>query len=316
MYKVLLTDNCAVEALNVFSRYQSIEAKRTETLSKETLSESIGAYDAVIVRSPTRMDADLIALGRNLKYIGRAGVGVDNIDIEAATGAGIIVMNSPGGNSISTAEHTIGLILALARRIPQAHSSLCSGQWDRSRFKGVELYGKTAGVIGLGRVGREVAKRLLAFDMKILAADPVVGVSEARAMGVALVSMEELLAESHFITIHAPLIESTRSLLSKKEIDSMREGVFIINCARGGIIDESALEEALAKGKVAGAACDVFCKEPPDGKPPLDIEKTVMTPHIGAATGEAQVRVAVDVAESVAEALVNGKIRNAVNRVV
>ncbi len=313
MQRILLLDDCADEAVAVFDRYQGMKAECASTLSKEELIRIIPLYDAVIVRSPTKLTADVIARGEKLRFIGRAGVGVDNIDLDEATRRGIIVINSPSGNTITTAEHTIALLLSLARRVPQAHASIRKGEWDRKRFRGVELYGKTLGIIGLGKVGREVAKRLLCFSMRVMAADPFVPRDEAAKLGVELVDMPVLLKESHFITIHVPLADSTRSLISSKEIGMMRDGVYIVNCARGGIVDEKALEEALESGKVAGVACDVYCSEPPGRISLMDHENSVFTPHIGAATREAQVRVAVDVAEAVAEALAGGPIRNAVN---
>jgi D-3-phosphoglycerate dehydrogenase len=314
MKKVLLTDNISEEALAVFASYENIEAVRTGTLDKAELATMLPEYDAVIVRSPTKLTKDLIAAGKKLKFIGRAGVGVDNIDVEEATRRGITVMNSPGGNSISTAEHAIALLLAVARRVVQADRMVRAGEWRRDALKGRELYGKTAGIIGLGRVGREVARRLLAFSMRILATDPYITPEAAKSMGVGLVDLDTLFRESHAVTVHVPLVDETRALISDTEIAKMREGVFIVNCSRGGVVDEGALQRGLDSGRVAGVGLDVYATEPPGDHPLLEHERSVFTPHLGAATREAQVRVAVEVAKNVADALDSGKITDAVNR--
>jgi D-3-phosphoglycerate dehydrogenase len=313
MEKVLLTDNIAKQALEVFADYPGIEAVPIGTLDEKELAKILHEYAAIIVRSPTRLSKELIDAGTNLKFIGRAGVGVDNIDVEAATARGITVMNSPGGNTVSTAEHAIALLMALARRIPQADRSLRAGRWERSDLKGVELSGRTLGVIGLGRVGREVARRMLAFAMRVIAVDPYIPTEAAEELGVELVAMEAVLSESDFITIHVPLGSDTKGIISDAEIEQMRDGVFLVNCARGGVIDEEAVERALDSGKVAGIAFDVYESEPPGDHPLFAHERSVFTPHLGAATKDAQVRVAVDVARNVAEALSTGDIRDAVN---
>ncbi|MFQ5512763.1 MAG: hydroxyacid dehydrogenase, partial [Candidatus Krumholzibacteriia bacterium] len=310
----LLTDNIAEEALEVFSGYPDIEADRVGTPAADELARMLPDYDAIIVRSPTRLTADLIAAGTRLKFIGRAGVGVDNIDVEEATSRDITVMNSPGGNTVSTAEHTIAMLLALARRIPAADRSLREGRWERGAFKGIELYKKTLGIIGLGRVGREVARRMLAFSMRVVAVDPYVTPEAARELGVERVEMDGLLRESHFITVHVPLGAETRAIIAGEEIARMRDGVFLVNCARGGVIDEKAVGAALESGKVAGVAFDVFEHEPPGGNALLSHGASAFTPHLGAATRDAQIRVAVDVARNVADALVTGEVRDAVNR--
>ena len=314
MYKVLLTDNIAQEALDVLAEYDDIEAVSVGSLDKDELEKTLADYDAIIVRSPTKLTSDVVATGTKLKFIGRAGVGVDNIDVDAATARGITVMNSPSGNSISTAEHTTALLLSLARRIPQADHSLREERWERGKLKGVELSGKTLGVIGLGRVGREVARRMLAFSMTVIAVDPYIPPEAAAEIGVELVDMDTLLATSDFITIHVPLGTETRAIISAEQIAKMRDGVFLVNCARGGVMDEAAVREALDSGKVAGVAFDVFETEPPGDHPLFAHERSVFTPHIGAATREAQVRVAVDVARNVADALTGGEIRDAVNK--
>ncbi|NIM19045.1 MAG: hypothetical protein GTO51_01520 [Candidatus Latescibacteria bacterium] len=313
MYKVLLTDNLAEEALNVFTRYPDIEAVRTATLAKDELLSMIPEFDAIIVRSPTRITKEILGHASNLKIIGRAGVGTDNIDVEEATKREIVVMNASSGNAVSTAEHTIGLMLSLARKIPQAHQSVTEGKWDRDAFRGTELQGKTLGIVGLGRIGREVAKRAKAFEMNVIAADPYIEKEMAEVLGVRLVDLETLLSISHFVTIHVPLSPETKGLISEKEISLMLEGAYLINCSRGGIIDEAAASEACRSGKLAGVACDVYLQEPPAGEPLLLLDGSVFTPHIGGATREAQIRVAVDISVKVAEALVNGVIRGAIN---
>lgn len=314
-YKVLLTDNISREAIDVFSSYDEIETKAVGTLDPRELEELIDGFDAVIVRSPTKLTREIIAAGTRLKFIGRAGVGTDNIDVEAAAERGIAVMNAPGGNTVSTAEHTVGMILALARRISEADRSVRAEKWERKALRGVELEGKTLGVIGFGRVGREVARRMLAFSMTVLACDPFVVESEASGAGVRLVELEELIGRSDIITVHVALTPDTKSLIGAKEIEAMKNGVFLVNCARGGIIDETAVREALDNGKVAGIAFDVFSSEPPGRSPLFDHPRSVFTPHLGAATPEAQVRVAVQIAEAIGNALLGKGLRNVIGGV-
>jgi D-3-phosphoglycerate dehydrogenase len=309
-----LTDNIAHEALDVFERYDDIGAVRTGTLAPEQLESQIAGCDGIVVRSPTKLTAGIIAAADKLRYIGRAGVGVDNIDIEAATARGIVVMNAPGGNTVSTAEHTIAMLLALARRIPQAHRSVTGGEWDRKAFRGTELCGKTLGVIGLGRVGREVARRMRAFDMRVLGTDPFVDAASAAECGAEWVDAGKLLRESHVVTVHVPLTGDTRALIGRDELAVMKNGSFVVNCARGGVVSEDAILDALESGKLAGVAVDVFENEPPGDHPLFHHPRCVFTPHLGAATTEAQIRVAVTAAECVAEALASGVTRNAVNR--
>jgi D-3-phosphoglycerate dehydrogenase len=313
MYRVLLTDNISEKALNVFTRYPDIRAVKTATLPAKELKETLPEYDAVIVRSPTKLTRDVLAHGKKLKCIGRAGAGCDNIDIEEATKLGIVVMNVPSGNTISTAEHTFALMLALVRHIPAAHRSVTTGKWDRSAFRGTELFGKTLGIIGLGRVGTEVAKRALAFSMNVLAADPLIDEKKAEALGVRLVELESLLPASDIVTIHVPLDAVTRKLISSKEIETMKDGSYLINCARGGVIDEDAVAHACRRGKLAGAAIDVYSMEPPEGNPLLRLPRSVLSPHIAAATREAHIRVAVEISVRIADALVNGIIKDNVN---
>lgn len=315
MYKVLLTDDIAQEALDVFAEHADIEATATGTLEAKELAKVLPDFHAIIIRSPTKLTADLIGAGTSLRFIGRAGVGVDNIDVEAASKHAIIVMNSPGGNTVSTAEHTIAVMMALARRVPQADRSLRAGRWERGDLKGVELSGKTLGVVGLGRVGREVARRMLAFDMRVIASDPFIQRDVVEAMGVEFTELDALLENSDFITIHVPLGSDTRGLIGAGEIARMRKGTFLVNCSRGGVVDEKALKKALDSGQVAGVGMDVFETEPPGKHALFKHERSVFTPHLGAATREAQIRVAVNVSKNVATALLTGEIRDAVNAI-
>lgn len=314
MHKVLLTDNIAQKALDVFAEYDDIEVTSVGTLEPSELAKIVPEYDAIIVRSPTKMTKELIDAGANLKYIGRAGVGVDNIDVDAATARGVVVMNAPTGNIVSTAEHTIAMMLALARRIPQADRSVRAEKWERSALKGVELDGKTLGIVGIGRVGSEVARRMLAFNMRVVAFDPYVTEEAAAGMGIELLALDDVLVASEFISVHVPLGPETRGLIGKAQIDKMRGGVFLLNCARGGVVDEKAVKAGLDSGRIAGIAFDVYEKEPPGANPLFGHERSVFTPHLGAATADAQVRVAVDASRNVADALSRGEIRDAVNR--
>lgn len=312
MYKVLLTDNMVAQAVDVFGAYADIEVTAVGTLPKVELMRLMPDFDAVIIRSPTRLTADLIAAGRKLKFIGRAGAGVDNIDVKAARENGIAVMNVPSGNTVSTAEHTVGMILALARRIPEADRSLRAGGWDRKALEGVELHGKTLGVVGFGRVGREVARRMLAFSMRVVATDPRVSPEKAVESGVDIVDLETLLAESHVVTLHVAMTRETARLITEREIRQMRDGAFLVNCARGGVVDEAAVRDALEAGKLGGVAFDVFENEPPGELALFSHPRSVFTPHLGGATPEARVRVAVTIAESIARALSTGEIRDLV----
>lgn len=314
MYKILVSDKLAEEGLTVLKEAEEFQVDVRTDLKGETLRDAIKEYDALLVRSATKVTKEIIEAADKLKVIGRAGVGLDNVDLDAATAKGIIVMNTPAGNTISTAEHTMSMILALARSIPQANSSLKSGEWKRSKFMGVELYNKVLGIVGLGRIGAEVAKRALSFGMKILAYDPFLKIEVAQSIGVEVVEMKELLEKSDYITVHTPLSDETKYMISTKEFEMMKKGVRVINCARGGVIDEKALAEAVKAGKVVGAAVDVFEKEPvsPDNEL-LSLPQVVTTPHLGASTEEAQVNVAIEVALIVRDALLGKGIRNAAN---
>jgi D-3-phosphoglycerate dehydrogenase len=277
------------------------------------LAETIGLYDAIVIRSATKLTAGLIERGERLKVIGRAGVGVDNVDVEAATRRGIVVANAPESNVISAAEHTVGLLVALARNIPQAHAALAQGRWERSRWGGVELADKTLAVLGFGRIGQQVARRALGLQMRVVGFDPFVSPERYRELGVEqATTLAEALAAADFVTLHAPLTDETRGMIDGETIALMRDGVRFVNAARGALVDEEALREALVSGKIAGAALDVYSAEPYSG-PLLGLENVVATPHLAASTGEAQDRAGVIVAEQVAAALEGGLVTNAVN---
>ncbi len=315
--RVWLTDDIADAAAAVFEPQDDVTVDRTGTPDPAELIERIGSYDAVIVRSPTKITAEVITAGApRLRVVGRAGVGVDNIDVEAATRAGVLVVNAPGGNTVSTAEHTMALMLALARHVPRAHASLVGGAWERSRLRGVELAGATLGVVGLGRVGRAVAQRARAFGMHVIGCDPVFDADAIRALGVEPVAFDALVERADWITVHVPLTDATRGLIGEAELARVRPGVRIVNCARGGVVDEAALARALVDGRVAGAALDVYAVEPLPADSPLRAvsDRCVLTPHLGAATRQAQVRVAVEAAEAVRRALGGEVPESAVNR--
>jgi len=311
--RLLVSDSLSEEGLKILKETKGLQMDVFDGVSPDKLKEIIKEYDALIIRSGTKVTREIIQAAEKLRVIGRAGVGLDNVDVEAASERGIIVMNAPEGNTIATAEHTMSLLLALARKIPQANESLRQNKWDRKGLTGVELYRKILGIVGLGRVGGEVAKRAQSFGMHIIAYDPFLSVEKASKMDIELVSFEDLLARSDFITVHTPLTKETKHMISTKEFDLMKEGVRVLNCARGGIIDEKALEKAIKSGKVAGAAVDVFEEEPPKDHPLLKLEQVLATPHLGASTTEAQVNVAVDIARQVVDVLLDRGIRNAVN---
>jgi len=312
--RILVSDPLSEEGLKILKDVGDFQVDVKTELKPETLKEIIKDYDALIVRSATKVTKDIINASQKLKVIGRAGVGLDNVDLEAATQKGIIVMNTPAGNTISTAEHTMSMILALSRNIPQANASTKKGEWKRSKFMGVELYNKVLGIVGLGRIGTEVAKRALSFGMKVLAYDPFLSREVAEGLGIEITELKDLLGRSDYITVHTPLTEETKHIISAEEFGLMKKGVRIINCARGGIIDEAALLNAVKEGKVAAAALDVFEKEPlsPDSEL-LKLDNLITTPHLGASTEEAQVNVAIEVAEIVRDALLGKGIRNAAN---
>jgi D-3-phosphoglycerate dehydrogenase len=309
--KILVADPIAEEGIQFLRSYAQVDIKTK--LEIEQLRAIIGDYDALIVRSQTKVGAEVIESGNKLKVIGRAGVGIDNIDVDAATRKGIVVVNAPTGNIIAAAEHTIALMLALARNVPQANSNLKSGKWLRQQFVGTEIRNKTLGIIGLGNVGSEVAKRVEAFEMRVVAHDPFVSKDYAQNLNVELVSMDQLLQEADFITLHVPLTATTNRLIGSKELAKLKPTARIINCARGGVIDEAALLKAIKAGKIAGAAFDVFDYEPVIDSPLFTEDKIIVTPHLGASTVEAQTSVAKDVAAEVLAVLQGQFSKYAVN---
>ncbi|MDL1957180.1 MAG: phosphoglycerate dehydrogenase [Candidatus Desulfofervidus auxilii] len=312
-YRILISDNISPKGIELFERVPEFEVELATSLSPEELKERVKEAHALIIRSATKVTAELIDAAKNLKVIGRAGIGLDNVDIKTATKKGIVVMNAPEGNVVTTAEHTIALLMALARNIPQATASLKAGKWEKKRFQGRELYRKTLGIIGLGRIGSIVADRAKGLKMEVIAYDPFVRPEMAEKLGVELVPLEELYQRADFITIHTPLTPETKYLVDKKAFAQMKDGVMIINCARGGIVKESDLYDALIRGKVAGAALDVFEEEPPKDNPLLQLDNVICTPHLGASTEEAQTNVAIAIAEQVIDYLIHGIVRNAVN---
>lgn len=311
--KVLVCDDLAGEGLALFRGNKHFEVVVKTKLPTDQLKKEIADVEACVVRSGTQLTAEIIAAAHKLKVIGRAGVGLDNVDVEAASKKGIVVINTPGGNTISAAEHTFCLLMALARNIPQADASMRKGEWERRKFTGVELYEKTLGVLGLGRIGTEVAKRAQAFGMHVIATDPFLRVEKANQIGVEIVALEELLRRSDFLTLHMPLTAENRNMIGEKELATMKKGARIVNCARGGLIDEVALAKAVQNGHVGGAALDVFEKEPPKNNPLIDLPQVITTPHLGAATEEAQIAVAVDVVQCILDFFGGKGTRNAVN---
>ncbi|MBI4597561.1 MAG: phosphoglycerate dehydrogenase [Candidatus Omnitrophica bacterium] len=311
--KVLIADHLSEDGIKILKSEKGLAVDIKTGLSPKDLAEIIEPYDGLVVRSATKVTAEVIAKAKNLKVIGRAGVGLDNVDAEAATKRGIIVMNVPAGNTISTAEHTMSMIMACARSIPQADAHVRSGLWERSKFVGTELFGKTLGIVGFGKIGSEVAKRAQSFGMRVIAYDPFLSSERAQQLEIQLTDLKTLYQEADFITVHTPLTAETKHMIGEKEIAMMKSGVRLINCARGGIIDEAALKTAIDEGKVSGAAIDVFEEEPPKDNPLFKLSKVVCTPHLGASTQEAQLNVAIEVAKQVADALLGRGIRNAVN---
>src|SRR5579872_3459733 len=312
MPKVLIADDLSPRAVAVFAE-RGIDAVTRIGLPAAELAAAIGEYDGLAVRSATKVTPPLIAAAAKLKVIGRAGIGVDNIDVPAATERGIVVMNTPYGNAITAAEHAIAMMFALARQIPHADQSTQAGKWEKSRFMGVELTGKTLGLIGCGNIGSIVADRAHGLKMKVVAYDPFLTAERAVELGVEKVELDDLLRRADFITLHTPLTDQTRNILSGENLAKTKRGVRIVNCARGGLIDEAALKEALESGHVAGAALDVFAQEPAKDSPLFGTPGLICTPHLGASTTEAQVNVAIQVAEQMSDYLLLGGITNAVN---
>jgi D-3-phosphoglycerate dehydrogenase len=309
--KVLVTDSVSRSIIDIFPENTKVDFK--DNLKREEIITIIGGYEALVVRSQTNVSADIIEAGKKLQVIARAGVGIDNVDVEAATRAGIVVVNAPTGNTVSAAEHTIALLLASSRNIPQANTSLKSRKWQRNKFMGTELRGKTLGIIGLGNVGSEVAKRAQAFEMKLISKDPLVSEEYAKKLQVDLVDLEQLLAQSDFITLHLPLTAQTRNIIGAKELALCKPTARIINCARGGLIDEVALVKAIKEKRLAGAAIDVFDKEPCTESILFGVDNIIVTPHLGASTTEAQVLAARDVSEQISAIFRGQPARSAIN---
>ncbi len=311
--RVLVTDDLSTRGIEVLRAYPGLDVDLRPKIAREELLEVIDQYDALIVRSATKVTAEVIRPGKQLKVIGRAGVGVDNVDVPEATAQGVVVMNTPTGNTITTAEHTISLLLALTKNVHHAVSSLKRGLWEKGKFLNVELYNKALGIIGLGRIGSEVAKRAKGFAMRVIAYDPFISAEVASRIGVELTELEELYRQADFITLHIPLGPDTHHIINRESLSLMKPGVRIINCARGGVVDEEALYEAMVRGHVAGAAFDVFENEPSTTSPLISLDTFIATPHLGAATAEAQENVGVAIAQQVADYLTRGVIRNSVN---
>ncbi len=313
MKKVLVSDTLAEEGIEIFKKASGIEVDVMTNLTHDELKGIIGNYDGLAIRSATKVASDIIAKANNLKVIGRAGIGLDNVDIAAASKQGIVVMNTPGGNTITTAEHAVSMMLSLARKIPQATQSMKSGKWEKKKFMGSEVYNKTLGVIGIGRVGAIVSNRALGLKMNVIAYDPFISPEAAEKMGIKLTTLGKILEKSDFITVHTPLTNETRNLINSDSIAKMKDGAFIINCARGGIVNETDLYDALVSGKLGGAALDVFTEEPPGNIELLSLDNVICTPHLGASTDEAQRNVAIAVAQQIIDYLTKGDIKNAVN---
>jgi D-3-phosphoglycerate dehydrogenase len=315
-YHVLVPDSVHNSAVQILEK-AGLKVTAPGQMKRDETLQAIADADALIIRSATKADAELIAAGKKLKAIARAGVGVDNVDLDAASRQGIAVMNTPEGNTVATAEFAFGLMLALARHIPQAYDSLNSGKWDRKSFMGVELRRKTLGIIGFGRIGRALARRAQAFEMNVVAYDPYIPAKVAEEMNVTLVSLDDLYAQADFITLHSLITDETRGMINKDSIAKMKKGVRIVNAARGALVNDADLAEAIKSGQVAGAALDVYNEEPPPaGHPLIGLPGVIDTPHLAASTEEAQVAVAVEAAELITAALLRGEYENVVNREV
>lgn len=313
MIRVLVCENLSPKGLSILSQEKDFEMDVEKGLTPERLLEIIPHYDAMTIRSETKVTAAVLERAEKLKLIIRAGIGVDNIDVKAATQRGVVVMNAPSGNIITTAEHTISMLLSLCRHIPQATASLKKGEWAKKRFTGIEVFGKTLGIIGLGNVGRVVADRALGLHMRVIAYDPFISPEAAGKMSVTLVTLDELLSQADFVTIHVPLTPQTKNLIHKETISRMKKGALLVQCARGGIVNENDLYEALKEGRLSGAALDVFEKEPPGAHPLFTLDRFICTPHLGAATDEAQMKVGIETAEQLIDFFKHGVVRNAVN---
>jgi D-3-phosphoglycerate dehydrogenase / 2-oxoglutarate reductase len=313
-YKVLVADGLAKEGLSLLKANPAIELMEYTAIERDELKEKMPVVDILIVRSRTTVDKDLLENARNLKIVLRAGIGLDNIDVPAATDRGVVAMNAPTGNIVTTAEHTLAMIFAATRHIPQADASMRSGKWEKKKFQGNELRGKTLGLLGLGNIGKTVASRALALGMSVVGYDPYVSAEAAAKQNIRLLTQDEVLKESDYVSVHVPLIPSTKNLINKLAFSKMKKGAYLINCARGGIVDELALAEALTSGHLNGAALDVFETEPlPADSPLLKCPNLVITPHLGASTDEAQVQVSLEVAEQIGTYIRDGVLKNAVN---
>ena len=313
-FRVLISDEMSDRAAEILAASPAVEVDVRYGLTAGDLKATIGEFDGLLVRSRSKVGADVIEAGKRLKIIGRAGIGVDNIDVAAASRRGIIVENAPSGNAVTTAEHALCLLLSLARHIPQATASMKAGKWDKNKFSGTEIMGKSLGVVGLGNIGRIAADRARGLKMKVLAYDPFIGREAAARLGVELVDMDELLARADFITVHTPLTNETRGMIGAAALARTKRGVLVVNAARGGVVDEDALLAALESGHVGGAALDVFAEEPPPaGSALVAHPRVICTPHLGASTEEAQEKVAIEVAEQIAAFAEHGEVRNAVN---
>ncbi|GAB4256066.1 MAG: phosphoglycerate dehydrogenase [Deferrisomatales bacterium] len=313
MWRVLVSDTLSTKGLQVFEDAEGIQVDVRTGLDPAALREAIAPYDALVIRSATRVTAEVLEAAEHLKVVGRAGIGVDNVDVPAATKRGVVVMNTPGGNTVTTAEHAVALMMSLVRNVPQADASMKEGRWEKKAFQGRELSGKTLGVVGLGNIGSIVADRAQALKMKVIAYDPFLSPERAAELGAERVELDELYRRSDIVTVHVPLLDETRNLIDAGAFERMKPGAYLVCAARGGIVDEDALLDALESGRIAGAALDVYREEPPGASPLVAHPKVVCTPHLGASTVEAQEAVAVQVAEQVVEFLRGGTIRNAVN---
>lgn len=313
-FHVLVPDNVDQKAIDILKNTDGITVTAPGKMEREPFLEAVVNADAIIIRSGVKADAELIETATNLKAIARAGVGVDNVDLVKATEKGVVVMNTPGGNTISTAEHTFGLMIALSRYIPQGHQSLVEGRWDRKKYVGVELKGKTLGIIGLGRIGQAIATRAQAFEMTVIAYDPYLPAEVAQGIDVELMSQDEVFGQSDYITLHAMVTDETKNMINAESIAKMKDGVRIINAARGALIHDADLADALKSGKVAGAALDVYQVEPPPADHPLiGLPNVIDTPHLAASTSDAQVTVAVEAAELIVDFLLNNQSANVCN---
>jgi len=311
--KVLVGDNLDKTGIRMIEEEEGIEVDVNTGLSPEDLKQIIGNYEALIIRSATKVTDEILQQAKRLKVIGRAGIGLDNVDIPAATKRGIVVMNTPGGNIVTTAEHTIAMMMALTRNIPQGTISLKAGRWDKKKLQGREIFNKTLGIIGYGKIGSIVADLARGLKMNVIIYDPYITAEQIEKAGFESTTLDDLYRRSDYITVHVPKLKSTTGLLNKKAFEKMKEGVMVINCARGGIIDENDLYDAIVSEKVAGAALDVFKTEPPGRFPLFELDKVICTPHLGASTYEAQTNVSMEVADQIIEYLKNGTIINAVN---